>query len=347
LSRYVSGLVLMITILLGTATLGLTLPDEQTGLFFGVALDGYPLDRQRLNTVSGEVGLDLSMVVFFLQWPQQPRNGHFPWKTLQVIHEFGAMPCLTWEPMYILDGQEHVILAEQILDGAYDPYMRDFARSARDFGEPIALRFAHEMNLSRYHWGVRAEEYGPSSPDVYKKMFRHVVDIFRREKADNVLFVFCPNAESLPHPLWSEHGAWNTAAAYYPGHAFVDILGVDGYNWGTTQNSEMHGWDSTFRSFADIMGPMVAQLRDLAPDKPLVVFETASTNQGGDKNAWISQALTTMRDWNVQGFVWFEADKEVDWRLNTGLEPATLSTMQGAITSQADRALSGLRDKQP
>ncbi len=311
-------------------------PGDQQELFFGVALDGYPLTARQLQSIHAELKLRPSMVVFFLQWPENPDAGHFPWETLQVLDGFGALPCLTWEPMSINQDGEQVIPADAIVNGGvYEGYVRNFARAARDYGRPLLLRFAHEMNLSRYHWGMKDTDYGPEAPSVYQEMFRFVVRAFREEGAHNVLFVFCPNAESLPHPLWSVQGAWNTATAYYPGDDYVDILGLDGYNWGTTQTHAEHGWDSTFRSFEEILGPMYAELRKLSPEKPIMVFETAVANQGGDKTAWIKEAVQTMENWGMAGFVWFEANKEVDWRLTTGTDAKLTNFLRDRITGDA------------
>lgn len=49
------------------------------------------------------------------------------------------------------------------------------------------------------------------------------------------------------------------------------------------------------------------------------MFETASTDQGGDKALWLEELARTVRDWELAGLVWFEIAKEVDWRLGTGL----------------------------
>jgi len=84
--------------------------------------------------------------------------------------------------------------------------------------------------------------------------------------------------------------AWNTAATYYPGHDSVDVLGMDGYNWGTAHTKAIHGYDSSFRSFAAIFGPLHEELRTLAPGKPMMVFETASASNGGDKARWAAEA---------------------------------------------------------
>ncbi|HDQ40050.1 MAG TPA: endoglucanase [Desulfonatronum sp.] len=336
MSRTTGALALLVILALGACkNLNESTSGSGPGLFLGAALDGYPITLPRLYEVQDELGIFPSMVVFFLQWPSQPGTGHFPLETLHAVDTFGALPCVTWEPMYMHGDQENVILAERILGGEYDPYIRDFARSAREYGGPFLMRFAHEMNLSRYHWGTTAERYGPDSPALYREMFQYVVRMFQEEGANNVLFVFCPNAESIPHPIWNEKGEWNTAAAYYPGHDYVDVLGLDGYNWGITQNKEEHGWDSTFRSFEDIMAPMHEELRALAPEKPIVVFETASTELGGDKSVWIRHAVRTMEAWGVAGFVWFEADKEVDWRLGTGTDDQIFDFLMKRISRQA------------
>lgn len=312
---------------------------EGTPPFFGLALDGPPT-REAIDRAASSAGLTPQMIVFFTQWPAQPDTapeGSFPVAALKAIDAWGAMPCLTFEPMFIdAAGREQPIAAARILGGEYDAWLTACARAARDFARPFVLRFAHEMNLKRYHWGTSEAAYGPDSPRLYREMFRHVRAVFRREGAGNALFAFCPNGESVPGPGNDPKAAWNTIAAWWPGADAVDVLGVDGYNWGTTRIPEKHGWRSSFRPFAEIVGPAVRELRGLAPDKPLVVFETASAAEGGDKAAWAADAVRVMRGWKVAGFAWFEADKEVDWRLRSGAPgaDATLRKELSTVTSQ-------------
>lgn len=290
---------------------------------FGVALDGFPVTPGMIETAKGSTGLPVRLVLFYAQWPTNP-NG--PWESpassLAAIRAAGAAPCLTWEPMSIGEGgREQTIPAARILEGQYDGYIAAVARELKGFGAPVLLRLAHEMNLERYHWGTDKAGYGPESPKLYKGLFRRVADIFRAEGADNVLFVFCPNMDSLPA------APWNSAAAYYPGDAYVDVLGMDGYNWGTSHSKAIHGYDSTFRSFRDIFGPLFTELRQLAPAKPMMVFETASASAGGDKAQWIAEAFETAGEWGLAAVVWFEVDKELDWplRKNAARDPAPLA----------------------
>lgn len=287
--------------------------------FFGVALDGHPLTESRLEVVEDEIGLKPDLVVFFLQWPG-PGNtdeGIFPVESLDAVWSRGAVPCVTWEPMYIEDGAERTIHWSLILDGFYDGYLISFAEQAGLWGRPFIIRFAHEMNLERYHWGTTKEDYGPESPMIYQRMFRYVVDTFKKAGADNVLWAFCPNAESVPSPMYQPEARWNTVRNYYPGDEYVDILGMDGYNWGTTQTVEQDGWDSHWKGFREIFGHLYCELRKINPKKPIFIFETSTAHHGGDRSAWVKEAALTIGSWSVKGIVWFHVDKEQDWRLTS------------------------------
>lgn len=287
--------------------------------FFGVALDGYPITKERLKNVTDDIGVSPDIVVFFLQWPskQALRGAPFPEESLNAIWNAGAVPCLTWEPMYHPDRREVMVPCQDILNGTYDPYLLEFAKQTASWKRPFMIRFAHEMNIERYHWGTNKAEYGPESPNIYRRMFQYVVTLFQRAGAKNVLWVFCPNSESVPNASYDPSASWNRMEAYYPGDAYVDVLGMDGYNWGTTQTKAKNGWDSQWKSFADIFRPAWETLRRMAVDKPILVFETASVNQGGDKLLWINNALKTARSWELTGLVWFQVKKEYDWAINS------------------------------
>lgn len=298
---------------------------------WGLALDGHPITSARLATVSKEVGLPLQIVVFFLQWPSAATEGKFPTESLNAIQTMGAMPCITWEPMYSENGREITISHERILGGDYDSYLTSFARAAGKWRKPLIIRFAHEMNLTRYHWGTDRESYGPRSPEIYKRMFRYVVSVFRKEGAFNVLWAFCPNADSLPDVSFDPEASWNEPGNYYPGGDVVDVVGADGYNWGTTQTREKNGWDSRWRSFDDLFHAVRARLRTLAQDKPFVIFETATVTEGGDKGLWIREAINTATEWRLEGIVWFHVQKEQDWRFHRGIDHSCVEIVRSRM----------------
>ena len=188
------------------------------------------------------------------------------------------------------------------------------------------------MNLDRYHWGTAKEDYGARSPELYKSMFKYVVSLVRRAGAKNVLWVFCPNAESVPNPNFLPDASWNKVGNYYPGADFVDILGMDGYNWGTTMTEERNGWKSSWKPFREIFASLRGELIKLAPGKPIVVFETASVNQGGDRTLWIKEALETSGAWGIRGLVWFQADKEFNWSIKNEKDTSYISAVRTATS---------------
>jgi len=313
-------------------------------LFFGVALDGCPITGERLQSVTNEIGFQPGIVLFFLQWPSMTCQGssRFPAESLDAIWNMGAIPCLTWEPMYYSEGREIMVTCQDILNGAYDPYLLGFAKQSASWKRPFMIRFAHEMNIERYHWGTKKEGYGPESPHIYRRMFRYVVTIFQKAGAQNVLWVFCPNSESVPNASYDPGASWNRIEDYYPGDKYVDVLGIDGYNWGTTQTRAKNGWDSQWKNFTAIFRPTWKKLRQLAPDKPIFVFETASVNQGGDKGLWIKNAFKAARAWKLNGLVWFQVKKEYDWRINSGGD-VSYRDVPETTTSLPHQWIKGLR----
>lgn len=309
---------------------------------WGFALDGYPITSARIESLEAAAGLRPDMVVFFLQWPplEDGSAGEFPLESLEAITASGALPCITWEPMFLRGGREIAIPHADVLGGRYDRYIKRFAEKARSWRKPLIMRFAHEMNLKRYHWGTTENEYGPESPVIYRKMYRYVVEVFKRSGATNVLWVFCPNAESVPGMTFDSSASWNVLSAYYPGDDHVDILGVDGYNWGTTRKKGVHGWESRWRSFREIFEAPVAELKGLsphAPRKPLVVFETATVGTGGNKNEWIRDAMSASANLRIDGIVWFQSDKEVDWRIESGSDGSHIPAVKGRWAPGARR----------
>ena len=193
---------------------------------FGVALDGLPVTVQRLERVERELRLPIGMVVFFLQWPEEPDQRDpspealFPRQSLEAIPALGAVPCITWEPMYITaGGSEAVIPVERIVSGEYDPYIRSFAGHIKAMDAPVVIRLAHEPNIPRYHWGS-VKGFGPAAPRDFKAIFRHVVTIFREVDALNARFVFCANAESYPFEPWNSVAGVLSGGRIrgYPGH---------------------------------------------------------------------------------------------------------------------------------
>ena len=90
-------------------------------------------------------------------------------------------------------------------------------------------------------------------------------DLFEANSVDNVVWVWCPNNGSAPNETW------NIPEAYYPGNDYVDWIGFDGYNFGTTQT--WSGWISFF----NIYNPLYQKFKNYS--KPIMLGEFASVEQ--------------------------------------------------------------------
>jgi hypothetical protein len=265
---------------------------EAKPLFWGFALEGYPITVNQIDNVIETTQVVPHVIEFYLDWTNSGKSYESLQPTLEAIGSKGMVPCLTWEPKI---GAEAVSY-EDILKGNYDAYIDSVAEDIKLWGNQVILRFAHEMNLSIYHWGTDKNGYDQSSPEIYQKIFRYVADNFKKKDVVNVSWVFCPNADSIPNE------SWNIAENYYPGDAYVDILGMDGYNWGGSQS----------RSFEQTFKPLYKQLKKISANKPIIVFETASVDK---KVEWIKAASVVARQWKIECIIWFQVKKEKDWRL--------------------------------
>jgi hypothetical protein len=175
-------------------------------------------------------------------------------------------------------------------NGSYDASITRWANAAKSWGKPFLLRFNWEMNGTWFGYGAQAK----ADPELYVNAWRHFHDVVQEAGANNVTWTFCPNVKfSGSTPI----------ASLYPGDAYVDWLCMDGYNFGTNplKPAGWAGFYSVFKATYD-------ELLGLAPSKPIVIAETASTGLGGEKAHWIMDALSTQLPFvfpQVRAVVWF------------------------------------------
>ena len=270
---------------------------------FGVATPGGPLAAAELDDVSQLAGESPSMVLFYKDFLQAP-----PIAELNAVRARGAVPLLTWEPWAWGGGglEQPAYSLDRITAGDFDARILEWGQALTAWGQPVMLRFAHEMNGNWYPWaeGVNGNQTGD-----YVQAWRHVHDVVASTGAGNVQWVWSPNV-----PYWGS----TDLAGLYPGAAYVDIVALDGYNWGTS--AAWSSWVSPQALFA----PGIAQLRTLAPGKPILIAETASSEAGGSKAAWNTDLVSYLAAQpDVMGFVWFHFQKETDWRINSSASSAS------------------------
>jgi beta-mannanase len=177
----------------------------------------------------------------------------------------------------------------QIANGSQDPYITQWAQAAKAWGHPFFLRFDWEMNGNWWPWSPGVN--GNTAAD-FVAMWRHVHDIFTKVGATNVTWVWCPNIDPS--------NAWTSLQSLYPGDAYVDWTCLDGYNG-----------DDPWTSFHDLYSSTYHEITTtIAPTKPMIIGEVASTELGGSKAAWITSMLGDMPVSfpKVHGFLWYDAN---------------------------------------
>ena len=266
--------------------------------FFGIATAAGPYDLRQVDRAAQAAGRRPHVLLFSQDW----KHDRFDATRLAAVRKAGLVPMVAWEPWDGRRGgttnreratQPDFRLAD-IAAGRHDAYVRSWARGLRDLRAPVALRFAHEMNGDWYPW---AEGANGNRPGDYVRAWRHVHDVFAREGATNVQWVWSPN---IVYP-----GSY-PMAGLYPGDAYVDVVGVVGY-FGAPRDGR------GYPTFEELFGPTLAQVRALTR-RPVVLTETGGTEDGGHKAAWTRELFAGLkRNRDIVGFVWFDVRKEADW----------------------------------
>lgn len=260
------------------------LPSQK--IYWGARADGdvygrgdAPWDLTTWNLFEQHAGKKVSILHF-----GQPPPWRLPFdrNPFNLVSGRGAIP-------YVSMSSDSVSLTS-IANGSYDSYLIAWARAAKAYGKPFLLRWNWEMNGTWFSWGAQAK----TNPAAYVASWRRFHNIVKAEGATNVTWVWCPCA------VWS---ASTPLTSLYPGDAYVDWTCVDVYNFGRIPLK-----NDVWKSFYTVMKPTYDQLMSLAPTKPILIGETASTEWGGSKSAWITDALKTQIPVTfpkIRGVAWF------------------------------------------
>jgi hypothetical protein len=282
-----------------------------------------PWDMTAVSKFEDETNKKVSLVQFFQPFAQCGSSCSFygfPTTPLENIRLHGSIPVLSWSSQSIPSSlNEPDFQLSDVIAGRYDSYIREFATRAKAWGHPFFLRFNWEMNGKWFPWqeGVNGNQAGESVT-----AWRHVHDIFTSVGATNVSWVWCPNVEySGSTPL----------ASLYPGDAYVDWTGLDGYNWGTNPNKP-----DKWKTFDQVYGSTYKYIATtLAPSKPMMIGEVASSEYGGSKATWIREMLSRVPAAypQIRALLWFDKyDSSMDWPIETS-STATAAFAEGIQNS--------------
>jgi hypothetical protein len=292
-------------------------------ILLGAYDDATQESYENIVLLEDSINTKLPIISIYSAWGSK-KDQVFPLLRAQAIYDLGSIPMITWEPW--LNDFNPVQFSHNasalnknkggmraIAEGKYDAYIDSWAADAKKFGLPFYLRWGHEMNDPyRYPWGQQN-----NTPDDYIAAWKYLVSRFKSLGVDHVIWVWSP------HPAYSYK-------EFYPGHSFVDWIGLTALNYGTVAT-----W-SQWWSFADIAGKACTDLS--LYDKPLMLTEFGSLEVGGDRAEWYRQALHDLpaKFPKVKAVVFFHARndmtityKSLDWSFEE--DPKVLHTIQTAV----------------
>lgn len=212
----------------------------------------------------------------------------------------------------------------RIASGRFDVRIRTLARQLRASGLNVIVRPMPEPNTQWYAWSGTVNG---NTPAGYVRAFRRVRGVLKKNGGTRLKVLWAPYVRSVPDT------DANAIDQYFPGNAYVDLVGTSGYNFGTTGELE---WLDPIDLFQD---PYI-EIQNLSR-KPFWIAETGTTARGGSKPVWIRRLALLQRSMpRLRGVVLYDIREPAgDFRITgtTAIRSATralLATRCGRTTAR-------------
>lgn len=270
---------------------------------FGAFVEDMQADPDRLATFEKQIGAETAIASYYYGYgdvfPAGPEHtfSRGGTRTLLLSWDMGPTRFTEWS------------------SGEHDSYLDQIAQAALSYPHEVYVRPWPEMNGdwqtfqptrdgSLPHGGTYAE---------FIAAWRHVVTYLRDAGATNLKWVFNPTVDT--------YAETTPVKEIWPGAEYVDVLGLDGFNWGRDDS-----W-GRWRSFRSIFIKQYRRLTALHPTAPVWLCEVASKeprrhdgaprDRKHRKAAWVRTMLADTSMPRITAVIWFHADKERDWRLTS------------------------------
>lgn len=302
---------------------------------FGAYVRGLPYFPEGLRRVEGKerLGMPLDIVSGFIDWD------YILGERRDLLLAGGGKRKLlySWEPHCARP--DDCIRFRDLIDGRLDAYLARVAESMKRFPHEIYVRPWAEMNAYWSPYLPGSSQPRAGSVDEFKAAWRYLVSFFRQRGVKNLRFVFNPDASmeagNVPVPdIW-------------PGVEYVDVLGIDGYNWGESGRPGGHTWTE----FDAVFAPMYEVLTSLHPTAPVWICEFGSKEpkkSDGSKGSpaprdprhskaqWIEGFMTSRAFPRIEALVYYDAytpelDNQRDFRFDSSPEALLAMRKQLAL----------------
>jgi hypothetical protein len=265
-------------------------------------------------------------LVWYASWDDE--FGDEQREILQRLDSWGLVPVIAWDPMDHFGppiDQPTYALAN-IIRGDFDAMIEGWAQGLKTFGSPVVLNFAHEMNGNWTPWGIGVNG---NQPGEFVTAWKHVHDIFTSVGTPNVSWMWTPNEmyEGVPASI----------EEVYPGDAYVDWYGMNGFNWGEAIFWESCDCLSAWRTFTEVFDKTYHRLVELGP-RPIMIGEVGCAEKGGSKAGWITDAYMVRIPEEyprIRAVAWFEKVATGLDTVEPGIVEPTTTAVDWRVTSSA------------
>lgn len=282
---------------------------------FGAWVEGMTLEPARLDALGRRLRADVAVASYYWGFgdvfPAAPELAHSRGGTRDVL--------LSWD-------MGETRFAEWSR-GDHDGYLDQIAEAALAYPYDVHIRPWPEMNgdWQSFQPTRDGSKAHGGTPDEFVAAWRHVVDHLRAAGVDNVKWVFNPTVDT--------YAETTKVGDIWPGAAYVDVLGLDGFNWG--RDSLWGEW----RPFANVFRKQYQRLTRLHPTAPVWICEVGSKeprrhdgaprDRRQSKARWITDMMQARAFPRIDTVVWFNEEKERDWRIESSR--ASLRAMRQAL----------------
>lgn len=181
----------------------------------------------------------------------------------------------------------------RVLQGEYDEFLNNYAKTISDFDHPVIFRLGNEMNGD---WCPYSGYNTSRDAQVFVNFYKYIYQVFSDQGVDNVIWVWNPNDKSFPD------FKWNDAYNYYPGDEYVDVVGMTAYNTGTYYSRVGEKWltfqelyQKTYNEYSEHFG------------QALMITEFASASMGGSKSQWVRDMFTQIPAYSkIKLAIWWD-----------------------------------------
>jgi hypothetical protein len=259
-----------------------------TQIAVGIAVDDS--DQQNNDEIAnyaGAVGTNPDFVQWYQAWSEPL---YYAGQETSVVGN-NLTPIISWT--------SDTTPLTSISDGSEDSTIDAAANLAKQWPGTLYIRFDYEMNVSSSEWNP--SNLGETPAD-FVSAWQYIVNRFNTDGVTNVQWIWSPNVDC---------NGLCPFDSYYPGSTYVNMVGLDGYNYAWVDDVN---WETFAALFQNSYNDIVA----LAPGKPVDIAETASAEAnssemtaGDSKASWIQQmadyipsnmpAVTAITWWSAEG----------------------------------------------